>query len=240
VLAAAPRVVPARMAAPAVTKDQLVDQSLFWDFMSYYTTGNLEDIANQYVNAIDFELKNKQADDAFEAFKANPTRASSLKAEAEDASAKSKQMKVLAGIHPSAKDAERRYKFQSYSAKMESAEDQLKNAELRMGVDADGADAYFNALANFRDKSTTWWQNHFDYTGKDHAYKHLERRSYIEGKRNGDVDDETFLNSFLMVEDGGVNRLINEGLAAGLVYQQNRREQMQGNNAGPNQLNQNW
>jgi len=235
----APRMMPA-----ADVKAQLVDQSLLMDALSYYTEGNTNDLVSKLVTATDFELKNPQAQAAFDAFKANPTRTTSLKAEVQDNQAKAIQFEMyypngpVGGIWPTGFNSKNRYKYQAASAQLELKDDALKTAERRMSFDADGADAYFNALAAFKDKENNLWEKTFKNAGNSAAENHMIRKSYIDAKRNGDVDDETFLNSFLMTD--GPSNIVNEGLAAILVYQQNRRAAMQGNNAGPAQVNTNF
>lgn len=234
---------PRMMAAPpaADVKAQLIDQSLLMDAMSYYTTGNTQDMIEKLVTATDFELKNTQAQAAFDAFKANPSRTTSLKAEVQDNQAKALQFKMyypngpVGGIWPTGFNSEGRYKYQAASAKMELADDALKTAERRMSFDADGADAYYNALASYKGEESNLWEKTFKYEGNKAAENHIIRQSYINAKRSGDVDDETFLNSFLMTD--GPSNIVNEGLAAILVYQQNRRDAMAGQNDGPAQVN---
>jgi hypothetical protein len=213
---AAPRAAPVRN-----VKDELVEQSLYYDMMSQYTTGNLQDLFTKYTTATDFELLEQKAQAAFEAFKANPTRTTSLEAEARDSFAKGQQFKMYypdgATSWPAGDNLRNRFKYQGKSAQMELADDALKTAERRMSYDPDGADAYFNALSAYNAASDTLWIEAFDQMGQESAYNHLIRQSYIDGKRDGDIDDENFLTSFLM-DDGGVASLQDEKLLALTLY----------------------
>lgn len=221
-VAAAPRVMAAPRAAPVVdVHDELVEQSLYYDLMSQYTTGNLQDLFTKYTTATDFELLETEAQTAFEAFKANPTRTTSLEAEAADSFAKAQQFTMYypdgATSWPAGDNLENRFNYQGMSALMEVADDALKVAERRMSYDPSGADAYFNALSAYNEASDGLWIESFDQMGQADAYNHLTRQSYIDSKRADGIDDANFLTSFLM-DDGGLASLQNEKLQALLVY----------------------
>ena len=238
---AAPRaafgVSPYAMAAAPVRNvhDELVEQSLYYDLLSQYTTGNLQDLFTKYTTATDFELMETEAQAAFEAFKANPTRTTSLEAEARDSFAKAQQFTMYypdgATSWPAGDNLENRFKYQGKSAQMELADDALKAAERRISYDPNGADAYFNALSAYNGASDSLWIEAFKQTGQADAWKHLIRQSTIDSKRADKIDDKNFMTSFLMY-DGGLASLQDEKLRTLMLYSNSRR------GTGPAALNQ--
>lgn len=167
----------AKAAAAASKSSALKAQEKYYKYLASRSANSAKTTSryNQWAAQTAYENANTKANKAYDAFVANPSRATSLASEAASANANIKTMSVYAGagVDDESFGKAGRFNYQAHSAELEAADDALKHASSRLAIDEDSH--YFTALDDYNRAESETWKTTFLLQGKTYAAQQIEK-----------------------------------------------------------------